>query len=79
MGSILGLIQDHKGIVERSTPHKGHRGDLNCPVFYKVNELFVRDHVAQCIIQRLHVRIQLFLQVAGQEPQVFTGFHRGPG
>ena len=40
-----------------------------------IRDPVVRKHVRQRVIQRLHVGVQLFLEVTRQESEILSGFH----
>ena len=64
------LIEQHKGITQRSTAHVGERGDLDHATLHKLIGAFAIHHVKEGIIERTHIRVDLFLEGAGQKAQV---------
>ena len=67
---VLRLIEHHKGITQRSTAHVGERGDLDHATLHKLIGAFAIHHVKEGIIERAHIRVDLFLEGAGQKAQV---------
>ena len=79
LGGILRLVQDDVGIVERAAAHEGQRGDFTGFVLQIRQQLGHRHHVAERIVERLEVGVELVAEVAGQEAEVFTRLHRRTG
>ena len=75
---VLRLVQDDAGAVQRPAAHVGQRGDLDGPVGHELVQLAGRDHVLQRVVQRLEIRVQLVLEVAGQEAQALPRLHGRP-
>src|SRR5690606_18420747 len=63
-------------IVERAPAHICQRRNLDDLPFHIVAELFVRDHVVECVVYGSQVRIDLFFEISGQESQVLASFNR---
>ena len=76
MCRVLRLVQDDKGAVEGPAPHEGQGRDLYDPFFKEGLQLLVRDHVLQRIVKRLHVGIELLLEVSRQKAQVLPRLDR---
>lgn len=79
VGGVLCLIEDDERIIERTAAHVGERCDLDHAVGHVVGQLIGRDHVVERIVERAQVRVDLLLQVAGEEAEAFAGLHRGTG
>ena len=78
-GGILCLIQNDKRLIQRPSAHIGQRGDLNAAAFMQPLEVFRAKKVKQRVVQRAQIRVDLVLQIARQEAQLFTGFNRRTG
>ena len=78
-GGVLRLIQNDKAVVQRASPHIGQRRHLYIAPLLVLLEIFRPQHIKQGVVQRPQVRVHLVLQVAGEEAQLFAGFHGGTG
>ena len=76
-GGVLGLVQDHEGIVERAAAHVGERRDLDHPALDKSRGLLGIHHVHERIEKRADVRVDLVLKRAGKESQVLPRLDHG--
>ena len=76
---VLGFVEDDAGPVQGAAPHIGEGGNLNRAVSDEFLEPAGRDHVLQGVVQGLEIRVQLVLEVSGQEAQALAGLHRGAG
>ena len=76
---VLSLVQNHTGPVKCPAPHVGQRGNLDGAVGDELLQLLSRDHVTEGIIERLEIRIQLVLEVSGQETEPLPRLDRRPG
>ena len=72
-GRVLRFVQNHEGVVERAAAHERERSDLHRPVLHEAAELRGGDHIVQRVVQRLQIRIEFLLHVAGQEAQLLAG------
>src|SRR5690606_28492188 len=70
---VLRLVQDDEGIRERPATHEGQRRDLDPLFLDQLLHLLGGQEVVQRVVERLHVRIDLLLHVAGQEAEPFAG------
>ena len=77
-GRVLRLVENDEGIIQRPAPHVGQWNDLDQVLLAIAVDLFVVHHFVQGVHQRSQVRIDLCLQVARQEAEVFTGLDCGP-
>ena len=67
---ILRLVEHHESIAQRTTAHIGKRGDLDHAALHKLIGALAIHHVKKGVVERTHVRIDLFLEGAGQKAQV---------
>lgn len=74
---VLRLVEDDEAVVERAAAHIGQRRDLDVAAL----EIFLirlrAEHIVKRVIQRTEIRIDLVLQVAGQEPEPFARLYSG--
>ena len=63
-------------MVERPAPHISQRCDLDDPTFKIPGEAVESHDIVKRVVQRPYVRIDLALQVARQEAQLFACFYR---
>ena len=61
-------------MVEGAAAHEGQRRNFDGVVFEVTLQFGARDHVAQGIIERLKIWVELVLEVAGEESKVLVGF-----
>ena len=66
-GGVLRLVKDDEGVVQRAAAHESQRGNLDGVVLPVGEQLLLRYHVAQRVVERLQVGVKLVAQVAGQE------------
>ena len=60
-------------------PRMNARGAISMsPPFHELVRFFRFDHVVEGVVQRPQIRVDLFVQIAGQEPEFFAGLDRGP-
>ena len=64
------LVEHHESIAQRTTAHIGKRGDLDHAALHKLIGSLAIHHVKKGVVERTHVRIDLFLEGAGQKAQV---------
>ena len=72
-GGVLRLVQHHEGAGKSPPPHEGKWRDLDSLVLDQSGQLLVWQEVIECIIKRLHVRIDLVLHVARKETKSLAG------
>jgi hypothetical protein len=73
---VLCLVEYHHGVAERAAAHEGQRGNLYDVLLHHVLQPRGGNHVLQSIVQRLQIRVDLVLHVAGEEAQLLAGLHR---
>ena len=73
---VLRFIKDHERIGERAPAHEGNRRNLDLAAGDPPFDLLGRHAIVQRIVNRAQIRIDLFLHIAGQEPQPLTRFNR---
>ena len=76
---VLGLVQDHEGVVQGAAPHESQGGHLNDAPLHQARGLLEIHHVVEGVVQRPEIGVDLLRQVAGQEAQLLPGLHRRPG
>ena len=76
---VLGLVEDHERVVERPAPHERQRRDLDHAAVEVGEDLLGVEHVVERVEQRAQVRVDLGLDVAGQEAEPLAGLDRRPG
>jgi len=74
-GRVLGLVQNDKRAVQRSSSHVGQRHDFDDMALHVATKLVQRKHVLQRVVERPQIGVHLLTQVAGKESQSFTGLH----
>ena len=79
IGAVLGLVDDHKRIVQGSPAHETDRRNLDQAFIHHVLELVGAEPVRQGIVEGPEVRRQLVFHGAGQEADLFTRFHGRTG
>ena len=76
-GGVLRLVQDDEAVVQRAAAHVGERGDLDVAAL----EIFLirlgAEHLKERVVQRAEIRVDLALQIAGQEAQPLPRFDGG--
>ena len=72
---VLRFIEDYHGIVERPATHEGQRRNLYDVSSHILLQFGRKNHLFQCIIEGLEIRIDLIFHIAGQKPEFFAGFH----
>ena len=77
--SVLRLIQDDKGIIQRAAAHIRQRSNLNDLLFHQALIGLSTQHIEQAIVERAQVRVYLLLQITGQKTQLLACFHGGTG
>ena len=76
---VLSLVENDKGVVQSPAAHKGQGGDLNGSGRDHLLHLGQVEHVVQGVVERTQIGVDLLDHVAGQESELFPGFHRRPG
>ena len=74
---VLGLVEDDEGVVQGAAAHECQRGYLDGAVLPVGEQFLLRNHVAQGVVERLQVGVELVAQVAGQESKVFASLDGG--
>ena len=72
---ILGLIEDDKGVVERSASHEGQGSDFDDAPFQQSGGPIKIHHVMEGIIEGAEVRVDLFSDVPRQKSKLFARLH----
>ena len=75
---VLGLVQDHEGVVERAPSHVGERCHLDAAGLHEPRNGLGVHHVVQRVVERAQVRVDLVVERSGQEPQPLPRLDRGP-
>jgi hypothetical protein len=75
----LRFIEEDEALVQGSSPHVGEGCHFNHAPFNELGNGGGIEHVVQSVIERTQVGEHFLLQVAGEESQGLTGFHRRPG
>ena len=75
---VLCLVEHHEGVAQCSAAHVGKRGDLDHATLHELIGALTVHHVKQGIVERTHVRVDLFLEGAGQKAQVLPRLDNGP-
>ena len=75
---ILRFIEDDERICKCPPAHEGERGHFEFAAGDPPDDLLARQGVVQRVEQRPEIGIDFLLHVAGQEPESFAGFDRGP-
>ena len=76
---VLGLVEDHEGVVERAAAHERQRGDLDDAALEVGGDALGVEHVVQGVEERAQVGVDLGHQVAGQEAEALAGLDGGAG
>ena len=64
---VLRFVEDDDRIVQRPPAHESEWGDLDYVVFHVFLQFGPGNHVLQGVIQRLEVRVEFVLHLAGAE------------
>ena len=64
---VLRFVEDDDRIVQRPPAHESEWGDLDHVVFHVFLQFGPGNHVLQGVIQRLEVRVEFVLHLAGEE------------
>ena len=75
---VLRFVEDDERVVQRAAAHEGDRRDLDRAALDEARRLLGVHHVVERVVERPQVRVDLLLQIAGQEPELLAGFDRGP-
>src|SRR5688572_3566960 len=75
---VLRLVQDDEGIGEGAAAHEGERRDLDLAGGQALHHLVARHHVVQRVVEWTQIRVDLFLEVAGQEAEALARLDRWP-
>ena len=67
-----------KASFKRASPHEGDRRDFDGAALQHPIGTLDFHHVVKRVVQRAQIRVHFLLQIAGQEPELLAGFHRGP-
>ena len=76
---VLRFIEDDEGVGQCASAHEGDRRNLDLTGSQPPLNLFGRHAVVKRVVERTQIGIDFFLHIAGQEAELFTGFHRRPG
>ena len=64
--SFVGFIENDEAIVECAAAHEGDGRDFDDITFEKLFDAVAVQHVEQSVVERAQVRVDLFLQGAGE-------------
>ena len=64
---VLRFVEDDDRIVQRPPAHESEWGDLDHVVLHVFLQFGPGNHVLQGVIQRLEVRVEFVLHLAGEE------------
>ena len=73
---VLRLVEDDERVVERAAAHVRQRRDLDRPALEELADLVEAHHVVQRVVERAQVRVDLLLEIAGQEAEPLAGLDR---
>ncbi len=73
----MGFVHDDEGVVEGAAAHEGERRYLNDVFFEHLVDALGLEQVVEGIVKRAEIRVDFFLQAAGEEAETFTGLDRG--
>ena len=76
---VLGLVEDHEGVIQGAAAHERQRRDLDDAALEVVVDAVGIEHVVEGVEERPQVGIDLGLDVAGQEPEPLPGLDGGAG
>ncbi len=76
---VLRLVEDHEGVVEGAAAHEGERRHLDHVALEVAVDAIGVDHVVEGVEERPQVRVDLGLDVAGEEAEPLARLDRGPG
>ena len=76
---VLGFVEDDERFFQGPAAHVGQWRHFDDVAVDHLLELVIAEHVGQGVVERAQVRVDLFLQVTGQEAQFFPGFDSRPG
>jgi hypothetical protein len=77
VGAVLGLVDDHEGVVQGAAAHEADRGDLDRPLGHQGPHPLDRQPVAERVVERPQIGGQLVLHVAGQVADRLAGLDGG--
>ena len=72
------LVEYHESVAQSSAAHVGERGNLDHATLHELVGTLTIHHVKQGIVERTHVRVDLFLEGAGQKAQILPCLDNGP-
>ena len=72
---VLGLVEDDEGVVEGTTTHVRQRSHLDGTRVHEPGDGVRTHHVAQRVMERTQVRVDLLGEGTGQESHLLTGLH----
>ena len=75
-GRVLAFVENDHGVIERTPAHVGQRGDLDQIIIHVPPDLVIIHQIMERIQQGTQVGIDLGLEIAGQEAQVFASLDR---
>ena len=73
---VLRFVEDDEGVVQRAAAHERDRRDLDRAALEQPFGALDVEHVVERVVQRPQVRVDLLLQIAGQEAELLARFHR---
>ena len=76
---VLGLVKDHKRIIEGAAPHVGQRCDLDDASRHKFGDDFRVDHFPQRVVEGPQVGVDFVVEGAGEESEFLPRLYGRPG
>ena len=76
---VLRLVEDNEAVVKRASAHIGEGRDFYVAALELLLEAFSAEHIEQSVVERAQIRVNLLLQVAGQEAELLARFDCGAG
>ena len=76
---VLGLVQNHKRIVQGAPSHERQGRDLQRLAFKRLVHCVEPHQLVQGVVQGAQVGVHLLAQVTRQKAQPFAGFHGWAG
>ena len=77
-GAVLRFVQNDEAVVQRAAAHERDGRHFDYGALQQLLHFVGVQHVVQRVVERAQIRVDFFLQIAGQKSQALAGFHRGP-
>ena len=71
---VLRLVENDDGVGKRAPAHERERRNLDLARFEAFQHRVGRQHIVERVVKRTQVRVDFFLDVAGQETEALAGF-----